>query len=79
MLSRLVAPAALVASLLLLCSAAGAQAQPEEAPPVVPEAERLLDDIQRLRSEYRALQEEEGNLEGEERAVIENLLERARR
>ncbi len=62
--------AAIVASLLLLCLAAGAQPPSQEAPPEVPKAERLLEDIERLRSEYRALAEEEAKHQGEEQTLI---------
>jgi len=66
---RLLPSAVFVASLLLLGSAAGAQPPGEDAPPEVPEVERLLEDIDRLRSEYRALQAEEGRHEGEARTL----------
>jgi small conductance mechanosensitive channel len=70
MSTRALLPTALLASVLLLASLAGAQAQPEEAPPETPEAERLLAEVERLRSEYRALEREQRQLEGEELAVI---------
>jgi small conductance mechanosensitive channel len=66
---RLLPSAAFVASLLLLGSAVGAQPPGEDAPPEAPEVERLLEDIDRLRSEYRVLQEGEAKHEGEERAL----------
>jgi len=77
MSSHLPLRAAFIALLLLLCSWAGAQPQPAEAPP---EAEQLLDRIQQLSSEYRALEQQEGQLEGGERAAVtlqmrNNLLE----
>ena len=68
--SHLLPSAAFVASLLLLCSAAGAQPSGEDAPPEAPKVERLLEDIDRLRSEYRVLQEEETKHEGEEQTLI---------
>jgi small conductance mechanosensitive channel len=68
--SRIPATAALIASLLLLCPAVGAQPQPEEVQPEAArtetsEVERLLDEIESYRSQYRAHQKEERELGGE--------------
>jgi small conductance mechanosensitive channel len=68
--SRFLPSIAFVAFLLLLCSPAGAQPPGEEAPPEVPEVERLLDEVKVLRSEYRLLQEGVARSEGEERTLI---------
>jgi small conductance mechanosensitive channel len=70
MRSRLLASVVFGASLLLLAPAAGAQPTSDEAPPEVAEIEGLLEDIERLRSEYRVLQEREPRLEGEARTVV---------
>ena len=61
--------AAPVVLLLFVCSVATAQPQPVEAPPEVPEAERLLEDIQKLRSDYNALEEAHRQAVGAEGAV----------
>jgi len=66
---RLLPSAAFVASLLLLGSAAGAQPAGEDASPEAPKVERLLEDIDRLRLEYRVLQKEEAKHEGEARTL----------
>jgi small conductance mechanosensitive channel len=68
--SHLLPSAAFVASLLLFCSAAGAQPSGEDAPPEAPKVELLLEDIDRLRSEYRVLEKEQTKHEGQEQTLI---------
>jgi small conductance mechanosensitive channel len=68
--SHLLPTAAFVASLLLFCSAAGAQPSGEDAPPEAPKVELLLEDIDRLRSEYRVLEKEQTKHEGQEQTLI---------
>ena len=70
MTARLILSAVFVPSLLLLGSAAGAQPPAEAAAPEAPKAERLLEDIERLRLEYRVLEKEETKHEGEEQTLI---------
>jgi small conductance mechanosensitive channel len=70
MSSRLLPCAAIVVSLLLLDSMAGAQTPGEEAPPKVPKVEQLLESVERLRSEYRDLQEALARAEVEGRTLI---------
>jgi hypothetical protein len=60
----------LVASLLLFGSAATAQPPPAEDRPEPTQVEWLLEDIERMRSAYRVLQEAEARQEGEERTLI---------
>jgi hypothetical protein len=70
---RLCASIAFISSLLLLGSVVnaqppGAEAQPEA--PEIPKTEQLLEEINAISSEYRALEQKNQKVEGEDKTVI---------
>jgi small conductance mechanosensitive channel len=73
MMFRLSAPLAVIASSLFFCAAVNAQPPAGDAPPEGPKApksEQLLDEINSIRSESRALEQQNRKVEGDEKTAI---------